>query len=96
MDYGVGDRIEAVKHKTGEWEEGKIVEFDPNDIKLPYQVRFTRDCYLQWTKENEIRDLIEIQPIILSSQGICPLCGSTGIIGFNLFRCSNSNCRNNR
>ena len=97
MDYEIGDKVEAQREEEDdEWEPATIKSIDPEDIRLTYEVRFERDFHTKWIKEKNIRRKLTdlIAPKKLSSQGVCPLCGHTGMIGFNLFRCSNTNCRN--
>ena len=82
MDQYIGDYGEIImRSKSGE-----------HGVK--YKVHFsTGSSRIFWYEEEWLEALIELGPNAREKE-YCPLCGSPGRVGFNLFHCQNKDCYN--
>jgi len=97
-EFKVGDRIQARHPDNDNWTTAEVVEVDPNDDDQTYKVLFLKDHVTHWVKNHKIRsiDLLKLlfEDQKITSVGKCPICGQSGRLSFNMFKCNNAECNN--
>jgi len=85
--FRIGEEV-LYLNENDQWITAKICNLDDEDDDRPWGIELING-ELCWPNPERLKKKIR-----LSSNGYCPICGSSGIVMFVSFRCSNTSCQN--